>query len=156
MALEIERKFLVTSDEFRTLAEPVPYRQGYLAVLPDKVIRVRVFGNSGFITVKGRFSDTTRSEFEYKIPQSDAISMLSDLCDKHQIEKNRFRIPFEGLIWEVDEFLGQNAGLVIAEIELTREDQPYIKPGWIGEEVTHDPRYRNANLARNPFKTWKK
>lgn len=154
MALEIERKFLVISDEFRSLAEPVYVMQGYLAVLPDKVIRVRISGNSGFITIKGRFSDTTRSEFEYEIPLPDAKSMLSDLCNKTLVEKERFRIPFEGYIWEVDEFLGENAGLVIAEIELTREDQPYNKPGWIGEEVTHDPRYRNANLASNPFKTW--
>lgn len=154
MSLEIERKFLVVSDEYRKLAEPVHYRQGYLAVLPDKVIRVRISGDTSFITVKGRYSDTTRSEFEYEIPMHDAKAMLSDLCSRPHIEKKRFRIPFEGLIWEVDEFLGENAGLVMAEIELTREDQPFIKPEWIGEEVTYDARYRNSNLARNPFNTW--
>lgn len=154
MGLEIERKFLVISDEFRLLAEPVHFRQGYLAILPDKVMRVRISGNLAFITIKGRVSDTTRSEFEYEIPMADAQSMLRDLCNIPQIEKNRYRIPFGGFIWEVDEFLEENAGLVVAEIELTYVEQPFVKPGWVGEEVTSDPRYRNSILAMHPYKTW--
>lgn len=156
MALEIEHKFLVSSTIYRTLSEPVLYRQGYLAVLPDKIIRVRTAGNKGFITVKAKVTNLTRKEYEYEIPLPDAEKMLSEMCISPIIEKERYRIYYEGFIWEVDEFLGDNAGLVVAEIEVKKEEEVFAKPGWVGEEVTGIPRYLNSNLSKQPFNTWNK
>lgn len=154
MAIEIEHKFLVNSTAYRNLAEPVLYRQGYLAVLPDKVIRVRLAGDKGFITVKARVSDLSRKEFEYPVPREDAEQLLEELCQRPLIEKLRYRIFHEGFYWEVDEFLGDNTGLVVAEIEVLHEAQTFALPGWVGKEVSGDPRYLNSSLARHPFKTW--
>lgn len=154
MAFEIEHKFLVNSTIFRNLAVPVRYRQGYLITLPDKTIRVRIAGNQGFITVKSRISDLMRKEYEYEIPLPDAEEMLNELCTGMIIEKYRYKILFEGFIWEVDEFSGDNAGLIVAEIEVSDENQIFRKPDWVGEEVTTDLRYLNSNLSKLPYNTW--
>lgn len=156
MALEIEHKFLVNSLAFRNYAKPVLYRQGYLADLPDRSIRVRTVGDKGFITIKARVSVLTRQEFEYEIPLSDALKILKEVCIGPIVEKYRYTINYKGFIWEVDEFLGDNAGLIVAEIEVTDEDQLFGKPDWVGDEVTNDPRYLNSNLSKSPFNTWNK
>ncbi len=156
MALEIEHKFLVKSVAYRGLVKPVLYRQGYLAVLPDKIIRVRTVGDAGFITIKARVSVLTRKEFEYEIPLNDTLEMLSEMCIGPIIEKYRYTINYQGFKWEVDEFLGDNTGLIVAEIEVPGEDQLFGKPDWVGDEVTHDPRYLNSNLSKFPFNTWNK
>ena len=154
MALEIEHKFLVNSTIYRTLSEPVRYRQGYLAVMADKIVRVRTAGNKGYITVKAKVTNLTRKEYEYEIPLQDAMQMLNEMCIGPVIEKERYRILYEGFIWEVDEFLGDNAGLVVAEIEVKAENEVFVKPTWVSMEVTGDPRYLNSNLSKQPFNTW--
>ncbi len=154
MALEIERKFLVVGDAWRALAEGVVYRQGYLSTDADRTLRVRTVGPKGYLTVKGITVGATRTEFEYEIPVADADAMLDELCLRPLIEKTRHRIEFDGLVWEVDVFAGDNHGLVVAEVELAREDQAFRLPDWIGEEVTDDPRYYNANLVAHPYKDW--
>ncbi len=154
MAKEIERKFLVASEDWRALARGTRYRQGYLWTVKKRTVRVRTIDNKGFLTVKGVTVGATRSEYEYEIPAADADEMLNDLCEKPIIEKNRYKIPLGGVTWEVDEFLGVNDGLIVAEVELQSEDQSFPKPDWIGEEVTDDPRYFNANLITRPFSTW--
>ena len=153
MALEIERKFLVNSDEWRK-AEGVVFRQGYLSTHKERTVRVRVVDSHAKLTVKGINRGAVRAEFEYDIPLEDAKELLS-LCEQPLIEKIRRRIEYEGLVWEVDEFFGENEGLVVAEVELDREDQRLAKPEWVGEEVTDDPRYYNANLISSPFKRWR-
>ena len=152
MAKEIERKFLVVSDQWKT-ADAVHYSQGYLNRDKFRTVRIRVAGDFAFITVKGPTTGMSRDEFEYPIPLDDAKQML-DLCEQPIVEKNRRIIEFEGFNWEVDEFLGVNKGLVIAEIELESEDQVFEKPAWVGDEVTSDARYFNSNLSQNPFSTW--
>lgn len=154
MNQEIERKFLVRSNEYQSLAEPVYVRQGYLCREPERVVRVRIHGDQGFLTIKGANQGITRAEFEYLIPRHEAVRMLDGLCLKPDIEKFRYRIPFEGHVWEVDEFRGDNEGLVIAEIELPDEGTMFAKPEWVGEEVSGDARYYNSNLISRPFKTW--
>ena len=154
MAKEIERKFRVAGDGWRDLAEGQVFRQGYLSTVAERTVRVRTIAGSGFLTVKGLSIGATRAEFEYEIPITDADEMLDSLCEKPIIEKTRYRIPYEGFVWEVDEFAGVNAGLIVAEIELSHEDQAFPKPSWIGEEVTDDPRYFNANLIAHPFSAW--
>ena len=154
MAFEIEHKFLVNSTIFRNLAVPVRYRQGYLVTLPDKTIRIRIAGSQGFITVKSRISDLMRKEYEYEIPLPDAEEMLNELCTGIIIEKYRYKILYEGFVWEVDEFSGDNAGLIVAEIEVGEENQTFSKPEWVGEEVTTDLRYLNSNLSKLPYNTW--
>ncbi len=154
MAQEIERKFLVTGDAWRELAEGTMYRQGYLSTVEDRTVRVRTVGAKGYLTVKGITVGATRTEFEYEIPVADADTMLDELCIRPLIEKTRHKIPFDGLVWEVDEFAGDNDGLVVAEVELSHEDQELRLPNWIGEEVTGDPRYYNANLVVHPYKAW--
>ena len=152
MALEIERKFLVTGDEWRK-AEGTVLRQGYLSTHPERTVRVRIEGDRATLAVKGITRGATRSEYEYDIPPEDADELLA-LCEPPLIEKVRRRREHDGLVWEVDEFLGDNQGLVVAEVELDREDRPFTKPPWVGEEVTHDPRFYNANLVANPFTKW--
>lgn len=154
MSVEIERKFLVRDDRWKVLGQGVLLRQGYLSSHPDRIVRVRIEGNAALLTIKGRSVGATRGEWEYPIPLADAEAFLDSLCERPIIEKYRSRIRFEGMVWEVDEFLGENAGLVVAEIELEREDQPFVKPDWIGEEVTQDARYFNANLLRHPYRAW--
>lgn len=154
MSKEIERKFLVNGNAWRTLAQGVLYRQGYLNSAKERTVRVRTAGEKGFLTVKGITNGVTRSEFEYEIPFADADEMLSGLAEKPLIEKRRFKIPAGSLVWEIDEFLGENAGLIVAEIELPDEDAPFERPDWLGREVSNDPRYFNSNLVRHPFSQW--
>jgi adenylate cyclase len=154
MSVEIERKFLVRDDRWKALGQGVLLRQGYLSSHPERVVRVRIEGDAAILTIKGRSVGATRGEWEYPVPLADAQTFLDSLCERPIIEKYRSRIRFEGMVWEVDEFLGENAGLVVAEIELEHEDQVFIKPDWIGEEVTQDARYFNANLLRHPYRAW--
>ena len=153
MAIEIERKFLVTSNDWR-INEPVQIRQGYLNRDPDRTVRVRTAGNQAWITVKGRTIGSVRSEFEYPIPLDDADALLL-LCERPLLEKRRYHFEHDGRTWEVDEFLGANEGLVVAEIELDTPDAEFSMPSWIGIEVTNDSRYFNSNLSVSPFTTWK-
>jgi CYTH domain-containing protein len=154
MAKEIERKFLVTDDTWRGQAVGKCYRQGYLSTVKERTVRVRAAGDRGFITVKGVTVGATRSEYEYEIPVADANEMLDKLCERPLIEKTRYRISQGGLLWEIDEFEGENRGLVTAEVELKDENQSIPLPGWTGQEVTGDPRYFNANLVAHPFSRW--
>jgi len=154
MGKEIERKFLLKDDSWRPLAKGKKYRQGYLNSVKERIVRVRTVDDNGFLTVKGMVTGATRAEFEYDIPAAEAEAMLDDLCEKPLIEKNRYKIEFGGLVWEVDEFIGENQGLTIAEVELESEDQSFEKPAWIGEEVTEDPKYFNSNLIQNPYTRW--
>ncbi|MBU2513339.1 CYTH domain-containing protein [bacterium] len=154
MAIEIERKFLVKDNNWRGV-EGTRFRQGYLNREIDRTVRVRIAGDHGFITIKGKTTKATRPEFEYEIPLKDAEEMLDTLCLRPLIEKTRYLVEFEGAIFEVDEFTGENSGLVIAELELNTESQPFPKPDWLGEEVTNDPRYFNSNLVKNPYSRWR-
>jgi len=153
MGLEIERKFLVRNESWRTVNGTL-FRQGYLSSNLHRVVRVRTMGEKAVLTVKGLNSGPVRREFEYAIPLADANAMLDDLCERPLIEKTRYRIKFAEHIWEVDEFFGDNAGLLVAEIELQAEDEFFEKPSWVGDEVTNDPRYFNSNLVLRPYKTW--
>lgn len=154
MAVEIERKFLVNSDSWREDATGQRISQGYLCSSADRVIRVRVAGDRAFLTVKGPQRGATRSEYEYDIPRSDATEMLEWLCERPLIEKTRYRLTADGREWVVDEFEGENAGLIIAEVEFEREGQAITLPDWVGEEVTDEPRYLNFNLVRHPYRLW--
>lgn len=154
MSLEIERKFLVRDDAWRSAAIGEHYRQGYLSTLPDRTVRVRVIADAGYLTIKGATVGAARTEYEYVIPVEDAHAMLDNLCLRPLIEKTRHTLEDRGLTWEIDEFEGENAGLVIAEVELESEDQDITLPMWVGEEVTGDPRYYNANLVANPYCNW--
>ncbi len=155
MGKEIERKFLVVGDAWRGLVPGARYRQGYLSTAKERTVRVRIAGDDAFLTVKGLSVGATRAEFEYAIPLIDAEEMLDVLCERPIVEKTRYRIPFAGLIWEIDEFGGDNAGLIVAEVELADEAQAFDRPDWIGREVTGEPRYFNANLVARPYSTWK-
>lgn len=154
MAKEIERKFLVKGNDWRTHAQGIAYRQGYLNSLKERTVRIRTVGEKAFLTVKGPSVGLTRMEFEYEIPFEDCIVMLEHLVERPIIEKIRYKIPVGNYVWEIDEFFGDNAGLIVAEIELPDENATFDKPDWIGEEVSGDPRYFNSNLIRNPFSTW--
>jgi adenylate cyclase len=154
MAIEIERKFLVRDDSWRAGAAGVEYRQGYLTTDPERTVRVRVAGDQGFLTIKGETRGATRSEFEYPIPAFDAARLLDDLCLRPLVEKTRFAIRHGGHEWVLDEFHGDNAGLLLAEIELRGEAETFEVPPWAGREVTDDPRYYNANLIANPYSRW--
>lgn len=156
MGVEIERKYKVKDLSFKNLAEGILYRQGYLAMSPNSTVRVRVYNNRGFLTVKGAVTGFERAEFEYEIPFDDAQNMLDSLCHKPIIEKYRYKINYEGFTWEVDEFIGENSPLVIAEIELSRPDEKFPVPEWVGEEVTGDKRYYNSKLVKNPYSKWLK
>ncbi|MBE7380659.1 MAG: CYTH domain-containing protein [Leptolyngbya sp. SIO1E4] len=155
MAQEIERKFLVTDSSWRHEAKGTLYRQGYIPTQNKSTVRIRIAGDRGYITVKGASVGISRLEFEYEIPLADADSMLDQLCLRPLIEKWRYRLTVDNHLWEVDEFLGDNAGLVLAEVELTHETESVTLPPWVGKEVSHDPRYYNANLTRNPYRLWK-
>ena len=155
MAYEIERKFLVKG-EFKHLSSSSTYIvQGYLYSSPQKSVRIRIKGDKGFITVKSNVADTeiTRNEWEYEIPASDAHEMLK-LCSKNIVEKTRYIVNYKNMVLEIDEFYGDNEGLLLAEIELTYETQRFDKPDFLGEEVTTDTRYFNSELAKKPYKNW--
>ena len=154
MGIEIERKFLPASDDWRALGEPVLVRQGYLTSDPLRTVRVRIYDDEGFLTIKSKSEGASRGEWEYPIPLQDASELLDRLCERPLVEKYRRRIAHAGFTWEVDEFLGDNAGLVVAEIELPSEDAAFERPDWIGQEVTGDKRYYNSNLIRSPYSTW--
>lgn len=152
MPVEIERRFLVVGDAWRQ-GGGVRICQGYLNRDPKRTVRVRLAGNEAALTVKGLTCGATRGEYEYALPVQDAKELLK-LCDGPVIEKVRYRVPYAGLTWEVDEFLGDNRGLVLAEVELAKEDQPFERPAWLGQEVTPDYRYCNSNLSAHPYCNW--
>jgi len=156
--LEIERKFLVKSDDFKEQAfTQNRIAQGYLSSVPERTVRVRIKGERGFITIKGigQHGGMSRFEWENEIPLGEALELLK-LCEKGKIEKTRFEVKSGKHTIEIDEFYGENEGLVMAEIELESETESFEKPDWLGEEVTNDPRYYNAYLSKNPFKYWEK
>ncbi|WP_017299114.1 CYTH domain-containing protein [Nodosilinea nodulosa] len=155
MGQEIERKFLVVGDGWRSLAQGEVICQGYIPTQDARTVRVRRAGDRAYLTLKGPAVGLVRPEFEYPIPVDDAQAILETLCTPPLIEKTRYRLPIENMVWEIDEFWGDNAGLIVAEVELTRPDQAVDLPEWIGLEVTYDPRYQNSSLARHPFATWK-
>ena len=152
MATEIERKFRVKEGSWRN-AKGTRYRQGYLNSAKERVVRVRTINAKGYLTIKGLTIGVTRLEFEYEIPHHDAEQLLH-ICEKPLIEKTRFKVKEGSFVWEIDEFFGDNQGLIVAEVELDSEDQDFPKPDWVLEEVTGDPRYFNSNLIRKPFKMW--
>ena len=154
MGEEIERKFLVSGEAWRETAEGTRYRQGFLSTELERTVRVRVAGTRGSITVKGKSVGARRAEFEYEIPVADAERMLDTLCKRPLIEKVRYVLAVGAHTWEIDVFEGDNAGLVVAEIELRREDEAFERPEWVGNEVTDDPRYFNSNLVANPYRAW--
>jgi adenylate cyclase len=154
MGKEIERKFLVRGDVWRSLAKGTAYRQGYLNSAKERTVRIRTIDEKAFLTIKGLTVGATRSEYEYEIPLSDCNAMLDVLAEKPIIEKKRYKVPFEDLTWEVDEFFGDNAGLIVAEVELESEGHAFGKPEWVGKEVTADPRYFNSNLIKHPYTKW--
>ena len=157
MAREIERKFLVAGDGWRAAASPgIRYRQGYLSAGADAgcTVRVRIGGERAYLTVKGPAAGAARDEYEYPIPVADAAEMLERLSAGGVVEKVRHRVPFAGRTWEVDVFAGENAPLVVAEVEIESVDAAVKLPPWLGAEVTDDPRYTNAALARSPFSRW--
>lgn len=155
MPVEIERKFLVKSDAWRNLGVAKFYEQGYLLVDKDKTIRIRTIDDQGYVTIKGSTVGISRNEYEYKIPVSEAKEILENLCEKPLIKKFRTKIECLDLVWEVDEFVEENDGLVLAEVELLNENQIIILPDWIGEEVTGNHRYNNSYLVKNPFSEWR-
>ncbi|WP_447635386.1 CYTH domain-containing protein [Flavobacterium microcysteis] len=155
--LEIERKFLIKSDQYKTHAfTKNQIAQGYLNSHPERTVRIRIKGESGFLTIKGKGNETgvSRFEWETEIPLIEAKHLIQ-LCEKGVIDKIRYEVQSGKHVFEVDEFFGENEGLVIAEIELKSEDESFEKPDWLGNEVTNDERYYNAYLSHNPYKTWK-
>lgn len=155
MATEIERKFLVTGDFRNEITESINIKQGYLASFPERTVRVRIKGSRGFLTIKGKTDDsgTGRFEWEKEIDRCEAEELLK-LCEPGIIDKTRHIIHVGIHTFEVDEFHGENSGLIIAEVELTAVDEAFKKPSWLGPEVTLDKRYYNSWLAKNPFRQW--
>lgn len=151
--IEIERKFLVKRENFPQSGNKTVLKQGYLSVDPERVVRVRIEGDLAWITVKGKMKGISRPEFEYQIPVEDAENLLL-LTVSPPIEKIRHRIEVDGMLWEVDEFLALNQGLIVAEIELESETQEFSLPDWVGEEVTSDHKYYNSWLSAHPYTTW--
>ncbi|MCC5795644.1 MAG: CYTH domain-containing protein [Chromatiales bacterium] len=156
MGKEIERKFLVRDDSWREAAQALEIRQGYLCSGPERVVRVRTIGDQAWLTVKGETRGITRREFEYEIPAGEGRQMLDGLCERPLIEKRRHVLQHAGYTWEVDEFFGENEGLVVAEVELEDAKAEIPLPPWAGEEVSGDSRYFNASLIRKPYSSWKK
>jgi CYTH domain-containing protein len=154
MPHEIERKYLVKGEDWRVPGTGIPYRQGYLSTLPERTVRVRLIRDKGYLTVKGISVGARRAEYEYEIPAGEASEMLDNLCERPLIEKTRYRLEHHGLTWEVDEFDGDNAGLIVAEVELDDEDQAITLPDWVGKEVTGERRYYNASLIAEPYTGW--
>jgi len=154
MGQEIERKFLVVGESWREQAAGIAYRQGFLSIDPERIVRVRVAGARGSVTIKGKSVGPRRAEFEYEIPLGDAQEILEALCRKPLIEKVRYTLVAGAHTWEIDVFEGDNAGLVVAEIELAHEDEAFDRPNWLGDEVTGDPRYFNSNLVTKPYCAW--
>ncbi len=153
MAIEIERKFLV-KDGWRPEGEPIHLRQGYLPLTGPIIVRIRQQDNRAFLTLKGRTDGITRNEYEYEIPPQDAEELLMR-CQKSIVEKSRYLVTEGNYTWEVDVFFGANDGLIVAELELSSEDEEFERPEWLAAEVSNDPRYYNANLAKHPFSEWR-
>lgn len=153
MAKEIERKFLVTGQQWREGRSGEAYRQGYLSRQAGRTVRVRTAGGQAFLTIKGPPEGIVRDEYEYPIPMEDAVELFR-LCEGPLIEKTRFLVPYGSFTWEIDEFHGENSGLIVAEIELPSATTPFALPPWVGAEVSDDPRYSNARLSVNPFRNW--
>jgi adenylate cyclase len=154
MPTEIERKFLVRDSAFLEKLQGIHYRQGFLSTDPGRTVRIRIGGDKAFLTVKGPTTGFSRSEFEYPIPLDEAGVMLNRLCLRPLIEKTRYKLPHAGLVWEIDVFHIENEGLILAEVELEREDQLVDLPPWTGQEVTGDARYYNSHLVAHPYTTW--
>ena len=157
MGIEIERKFLVASGDWHEgTASSSEIRQGFLNTEPERTVRIRLADGDAQLTIKGITVGAQRAEYEYPIPPGDAAEMLDGLCQRALIEKTRYRVPHAGHTWEIDVFYGANAGLVVAEIELASAEEAFELPGWIGAEVTSDPRYYNASLVHHPYSDWGK
>lgn len=155
MPKEIERKFLVVGTDWKdNISSKQAIQQGYLCTDIERSVRVRATDDRAWITIKGASQGMMRAEFEYPIPVKDARELIHTLCLPGAIDKTRYRVEVNGLTWEIDVFFGVNAGLVVAEIELETEKQTISLPAWIGEEVTFDPRYFNANLVHHPYSEW--
>jgi adenylate cyclase len=159
MGVEIERKFLLKDSSWKRGARGLRLRQAYLSTDPDRTVRVRMTEHEpgryqAWLTIKGRSNGPVRAEYEYPIPADQASAMIDTLCLEPAIEKIRYRVDHQGDVWEIDEFAGANAGLVVAEIELDTADQRFVVPPWLGVEVTDDPRYTNARLVSLPFSRW--
>ena len=154
MNREIERKFRVVDDLYKSGSTSCLYKQGYLCTNKERTVRIRIAGDRAFITVKGTTTGCSRQEYEYPIPVVDAARMLDSLCQSGLIEKRRYLYPFAGHTWEIDEFMGDNEGLIVAEVELQSESEAVQLPPFISREVTGDPRYYNSCLAQNPYKNW--
>jgi len=156
MGVEIERKFLIRDNSWREQADSgTEYQQAYLVGSKTASVRVRIEGDRAFLNIKSATLGITRQEFEYPIPMDEARAMLKNLCEQPVIDKTRYHLQHEGHTWEIDEFKGDNAGLLVAEIELAHEDEAFVRPDWLGEEVSADPRYYNVCLVKNPYKHWK-
>ncbi|SDU18878.1 CYTH domain-containing protein [Desulfobacula phenolica] len=154
MAIEIEKKFLLKYLPSSLLTNGTLIRQGYMVNEKERVVRIRLAGDKAFLTIKGITCNAARKEYEYPVPQQDAKEMLQLFCKEPLIEKTRYHVEFKGFEWVIDQFSGDNQGLVVAEIELDSVDQVFEKPDWIGKEVTHDSGYFNSNLIKNPYSTW--
>jgi adenylate cyclase len=155
MATEIEHKFLLRDDRWRSQVErSARLRQGYLISDARCSVRVRVAESQGFLNIKSGTLGIQRSEYEYPIPLAEAEEILDTLCAKPLLEKTRHYLKFDQHLWEIDEFAGENAGLIVAEVELSRIDEPFARPDWLGKDVSHDIRYYNSQLARHPYQTW--
>lgn len=155
MPIEIERKFLIASDDWRDhVTRSNRIRQGYLGKIDRASVRIRQQGEKANINIKSATLGMRRMEYEYEIPLDEALEMLDELCARPQIDKTRYYVEHQGHTWEIDEFYGDNQGLLVAEVELDSEDESFEKPGWLGEEVTSDPRYYNVNLVKHPFCDW--
>lgn len=153
MGIEIERKYIVISDEWRASAQAEPYKQGYI-LNNNCTFRIRTAGEKGLVTFKGQREGISRSEYEYEIPLAEAEEMLHAFCDKPLIEKIRHSVIHQEVLWVVDEFLGANAGLIVAEVELEHHAQEVDLPTWVGQEVSEDYRYTNLALSQTPYRDW--
>lgn len=151
--VEIERKFLINPELWQPSVNGVKIKQGYLSAHPERVVRVRIAGEKAYLTIKGKPVGIVRAEYEYEIPKNDAEQLLK-ICLGFPVEKIRFKEKIGELVWEIDVFKGENQGLIMAEVELEDEIQNFDLPGWIGEEVSNDSRYYNAQLSKNPYSKW--
>ena len=154
MKKEIERKFLVLDIGYKDLGDYEHCIQGYIPSTNEPLIRIRTIGNTSFFTIKSDINGISRLDYEYQIPNQDAAELIKLFCKDSMVEKNRYIVVYKSTIWEVDEFLGDNAGLVVAEVELDTEDQFFNKPDWIKEEISTNKKYYNYNLAHHPYKKW--
>lgn len=155
MALEIERKFIVVNDKWKdNIVSESVLKQGYLAHQKNATVRVRIAGDSAYLNIKSATTGITRAEFEYRIPLADAEQMLEQIAEQPFIDKTRYQVRCGNHTWDLDLFAGENRGLIMAEVELGSEDEPFELPPWVGEEVSGDPRYYNSNLVKHPFTKW--